>query len=114
MNNNLIIIGAGIYGVVAREIALSMNIFDKIDFIDDNAKTTPNGIAVIGTVSDLENLASDYINVIVAIGNPQIRLSLLQKIEETVPCKIVSLISPFANRKATKYTKDYKWASLLL
>ena len=51
---------------------------------------------------------------IIACHIVQILLSLLQKIEETVPCKIVSLISPFANRKATKYTRDYKWASLLL
>ena len=96
MNNNLIIIGAGIYGVVAQEIALSMNVFDKIDFIDDNAKTTPNGIEVIGTVSDLENITTEYMNVIVAIGNPKTRLALLQKIEESTPCKIVSLISPNA------------------
>ena len=32
---NLLIIGAGQYGVVAKEIAESMKCFEKIDFVDD-------------------------------------------------------------------------------
>lgn len=35
MGNNLLIVGAGIYALVAKEIAESMGGFDKIDFIDD-------------------------------------------------------------------------------
>ncbi len=70
MNKNLLIVGAGIYGVVAKEIAESMGCFEKIAFADDNAKTTPNGISVIGTTKDIENLVCDYYNVVVAIGNP--------------------------------------------
>ena len=35
MNRNLLIVGAGIYGVVAYEIAADMGRFEKIDFVDD-------------------------------------------------------------------------------
>ncbi len=96
MNKNLLIVGAGIYGVVAKEIAESMNCFEKIDFVDDNRKETLNGIKVIGTCADIENLAATYNNIIVAIGNPEVRLSLLKKIEEETPCRIVTLVSPRA------------------
>lgn len=95
MNNNLLIIGAGIYGVVAMEIAESMKCFEKIVFVDDNAKTTPTGIEVVGTTADIEHLICEYSNVIVAIGNSEARLDLLRKLEET-PCNIVTLISPYA------------------
>lgn len=96
MNKNLLILGAGIYGLVAKEIAESMGCFEKIAFVDDNAKTTPNGHEVIGTVADIENLASDYYNIVVAIGNPEVRLKLIQKIEEKISCRIVTLVSPRA------------------
>lgn len=48
MNQNLLIIGAGIYGLVAKEIAESMGCFRQIDFVDDGAKKTPDGTPVIG------------------------------------------------------------------
>ncbi len=94
MNNNLLIVGAGIYGVVAEEIAESMGCFGKICFVDDNAKTTPNGKNVVGTTEDLDELACEYSNIIVAIGNPEVRLSLLRRIEETTPFMIATLVSP--------------------
>ena len=96
MNNNLLIVGAGIYGIVVKEIAESMKCFGKIAFVDDEKETTPNGIGVVGTCADLENLVCEYSNIIVAIGNPEIRLSLLQKIKEETPFRIVTLISPHA------------------
>lgn len=49
MNKNLLIVGASTYGVVASEIAADMGCFEKIDFVDDERKTTPNGIEVVGT-----------------------------------------------------------------
>lgn len=96
MNKGLLIVGAGVYGLVAKEIAESMACFDKITFVDDNAKTMPNGIEVMGTISDAENLVCEYYNVIVAIGNPEVRLRLIKKFEEEMPCRIISLISPSA------------------
>ena len=96
MNNNLLIVGAGVYGLVAYEIAESMKCFDKIAFADDEKKTTPNGVEVIGTCADLDELVCEYSNIIVAIGNPEVRLSLQQKIKEETPFRIVALVSPYA------------------
>ncbi len=96
MNRNLLIVGAGIYGVVAMEIAESMKCFEKIAFVDDNKKTTPNGIEVVGTTTDIDRLVCDYNNVFVAIGNPEVRLTLIKKLEEETPCRVVTLVSPHA------------------
>lgn len=96
MNKNLLIIGAGTYGIVASEIAADMGCFEKIDFVDDERKTTPNGIEVISTTRDIDELAVEYSNIIVAIGNPEVRLSLLNRIKEETPYRIVSLVSPKA------------------
>ena len=96
MNKNLLIIGAGALGIVAKEIAESMGIFEKIAFVDDEYETTPNGIAVIGKVSDVDNLVSEYYNIIVALPNPEYRLQLIKKLEEETPCRIVTLVSPHA------------------
>lgn len=94
MNKNLLIIGAGTYGVVASEIAADMGCFEKISFVDDERKTTPHGIEVVGIVREIGKLAAEYSNVIVAIGNPEVRLSLLDKIKEETPYRVASLISP--------------------
>ena len=96
MNRNLLIVGAGIYGVVAMEIAESMNCFEKIAFVDDKTKTTPNGTNVVGTTTDIDSLVCEYNNVIVAIGNPEVRLNLIRKLEVETPCRIVTLVSPHA------------------
>lgn len=96
MNENLLIVGAGTYGVLASEIAVNMRCFQIISFVDDNAKTTPNGIEVIGTTRDIDKLAMEYTNIIVAIGNPDVRLQMLNKIAEETSYRIVSLIDPKA------------------
>lgn len=36
VNKNLLILGAGQYGYVAKEVAESMGHFEKITFLDDN------------------------------------------------------------------------------
>lgn len=97
MNKNLLIIGAGTYGVVASEIAADMGCFDKIDFVDDERKTTPSGVEVVGTIRDIDELAIQYSNIVVAIGNPEVRLSLLNRIKEETPYRIVSLVSQKAH-----------------
>jgi hypothetical protein len=60
MDRDLLIVGAGVYGLVAMDIAKSMGCFRRITFIDDCAKETPNGIAVVGTTADIPLLAKDY------------------------------------------------------
>ena len=96
MNKNLLIVGASTYGIIASEIASDMGCFEKIDFVDDKKEMTPNGIEVVGTTQDIDELAIQYSNIIVAIGNPEVRLSLLKRIHEETPYRIVSLVSPKA------------------
>ena len=95
MNKNLLIVGAGVYGLVAKEIAESLGCFERIAFVDDKAKIAPDGTETVGRVSDIKNLVSEYGNVIVAIGNPEVRLGIIERIAE-LPCKTVSLVSPLA------------------
>lgn len=49
MNKNLLIIGAGMYDVVASEIAADMRYFEKISLVNDERKVIPNGMEIIGT-----------------------------------------------------------------
>lgn len=74
--NNLLILGAGQFGLMVKEIAESMSCFDKIDFLDDN-----NEIA-IGKLCDYEEFAFEYRYAIVAIGNPEVRLAYIEKLRE--------------------------------
>lgn len=97
MNKNLLILGAGQYGTVAKEIAQSMNFFEKISFLDDSfGEDNPNyHEESIGKFDDAEQFSTDYSYAIVAIGNPKIRRNFTKKIEEygyTVPI----LVSPRA------------------
>ena len=96
MNNNLLIVGASTYALVAYEIALDMGCFGKIAFVDDAKKIGPNGVEVIATTKTMSDLACDYSNVIVAIGNPDIRLSLIHQISQNEDFQIATLISPKA------------------
>lgn len=96
MNKNLLIVGAGTYGVLAFEIAKDMGCFEKIDFVDDERKMTPNEIEVVGVTKDIDELAIEYSNIIVAIGNPEVRLSMLARVKAETPYRIVSLVSPKA------------------
>ena len=93
-NRSLLIVGAGIYGAVASEIAIDMGCFTKIDFLDDNRNVTANNQKVIGTISELEKFTDLYTDVIVAIGDAKTRVSLLDKIEKNLPYRLPVLISP--------------------
>lgn len=73
---NLLIIGAGQYGMVTKEVVESMNCFEKIAFLDDN-----NPVA-IGKTADYKNFVSEYGCAVVAIGNPEIRMKFLTQLED--------------------------------
>ena len=73
---NLLIIGAGQYGQVAREVAESMNCFDNISFLDDKHPDA------IGKMAQFHDFAEQYPNAIVAIGNAELRLSLTEQLRE--------------------------------
>ena len=85
---NLLILGAGQFGQVTKEIAESLNIFDKIYFLDDNSEIA------IGKMMDYTRFAGEYQRAIVAIGNPELRKEWLQKLKELY--RIDSIISPRA------------------
>lgn len=88
-NKKLLIIGAGQYGMVAKETVESMNCFEQIDFLDDN-----NPIAV-GKIAQYEKFVSDYKYAIVAIGNSGLRLELTEKLKNAGYI-IATIISPLA------------------
>ena len=96
MENNLLIVGAGIYGVVAQEIASETGYFNKIDFVDDFCNETINGKKVLCPFNEVYKCANEYDNIIVAIGNPEIRKQILKKIIDDGIFKLVTLISPQA------------------
>lgn len=89
MNNNLLILGAGQFGAMAKEIAEDMGCFGKIAFLDDRNEDA------IGKLDDYEHFVVDYNYGIVAIGNTEIRLKLIQKLEEAC-YRVAILVSPRA------------------
>lgn len=96
MDKKLLIVGAGVYGAVVYEIAIAMQCFSKIGFVDDEKEVASNGMQVIGKIKDIETLNGQYNYIIVAIGDSETRLSLLKKIEEEASYTIATLISPRA------------------
>lgn len=89
INKNLLILGAGQYGQVAKEVAESMGCFEKIAFLDDNNESA------IGKLADYENFVTDYSYAFVAIGNVDLRLQYIEKLEEAC-FRIAILVSPKA------------------
>lgn len=79
----LLILGAGQYGLVAKEVAEAMGCFVQIDFLDDHSENA------IGKLKDIENI--EYDAAFVAIGNPAVRAQYLDQIE-----KAATLIHPRA------------------
>ena len=86
---NLLIIGAGQYGMVAKEIAESMKCFEKIDFVDD---VYPSAV---GKICDIDKLIHEYDSAVVAIGNTELRLNLIKGL-----CKIGYEVPTLIHEKA--------------
>ncbi len=89
LNNNLLILGAGGYGHVVREIAEDSGIFDKIDFLDDSSPLA------IGKFGDAEKFLKGYPNAVVALGNAELRLGYIEKLR-AAGFQIPAIISPKA------------------
>lgn len=86
MNKNLLILGAGQYGTVVKEIAVSMCCFEKISFLDDsfNADNSENKYCekAIGKLEECENYSIEYSYAIVAIGNAEVRKQWTDRLVE--------------------------------
>lgn len=87
----LLILGAGGFGQVVKELADELGIFYGVAFLDDAAQ----GSDVVGKLADYEKLHSEYTHAIVAIGNNPLRLEWLEKLERA-GYKLPVLRSPFA------------------
>ena len=78
----LLIIGAGGYGRLVKEIA-EMTGFSKVDFLDDNSPLA------VGKVDELERIEEEYDGSIVAIGNPEIKEKIYRRLKK--PTTIIHL-----------------------
>lgn len=75
MTRNLLILGAGQYGQMVYELAQAMRCFSRIAFLDDHHPDA------IGCINDYIKFTDAFTDAIVAIGNPDLRLSLLDQLE---------------------------------
>ena len=84
MNNNLLILGAGMFGSVIKEIAEEMGVFEKIDFLDDSfcsGEFEGNyHEQSIGKLEDYERFFPEYTYAIVSIGDPKVRIEWTKKL----------------------------------
>lgn len=86
MKSNLLILGAGQYGCLVKEIAEETGEYERIDFLDDN---NPKAV---GKLSDYRGFSDQYHCAVVAMGNPELRLRYLEKLSKHF--KIPVLIHP--------------------
>lgn len=95
MKDKLIIIGASGHGKVVTDIAIKMNKWQSIAFLDDDESINISmGLEVIGKTSDAF-IYKDEADFFVAIGNNAVREKVQEKlIEEGL--NVVSLIHPSA------------------
>jgi sugar O-acyltransferase (sialic acid O-acetyltransferase NeuD family) len=95
MKKNLLIIGASGHGRVIADVALKMNKWKNIAFLDDNDNLElVMGIEVIGKSGDFHRYIEDY-EIFVGIGNNNIR-EKLQKELESEGASVPSLIHPMS------------------
>ena len=92
-NKTILIIGAGEYGHLVKELAEDSG-YEKIAFLDDNSPEA------IGTVADATKWKDDYAEFVVAIGNPAVREAVVEALEGMF-C-LATLIHPaaFVSRSA--------------
>lgn len=93
--DKLLIIGASGHGRVVAEIAMKMDRWPEIDFLDDDETIKHSmGIAVIGKTDDAFALISDH-DIFVAIGNNKTREKVQSQLE-MAGASIPTLIHPCA------------------
>ncbi|MCZ0702993.1 sugar O-acyltransferase (sialic acid O-acetyltransferase NeuD family) [Natronobacillus azotifigens] len=95
MKDKLLIIGAGGHGKVAADIAIKLNKWESIAFLDDDVATKKcMGLKVIGKVDDYFRYRKEA-EFFVAIGDNAMR-ELLQEKLRTDGSNIISLVHPEA------------------
>ena len=119
LGGKLLILGAGQYDMMAAEIARSMGVFSDIAFLDDSyakgamavsaeshesRKRVRDGfsqVSLIGSLADLPKFAGEFRYGFVAIGNPELRRDLIEKMRYSciIPAILVhpsAYVSPSA------------------
>jgi sugar O-acyltransferase (sialic acid O-acetyltransferase NeuD family) len=87
MKKKLLIIGASGHGKVVADIALNMNKWEHISFLDDDESIESSmGIKVVGKSNQAIELINDY-DIFVGVGNNAIR----EKIQEDLEIKGATL-----------------------
>ena len=81
----LLIIGHGGLGRCVKDIALRMNVYDDIKYLDDNSDSKE----VIGKVNYLNKYINDFDDVYVAFGNNALRQEMMEKIVEDKLANII-------------------------
>ncbi|WP_377892032.1 acetyltransferase [Alkalihalobacillus sp. R86527] len=94
MRERLIIIGASGHGRVIADIALKMNKWKEIAFLDDEKGKSSLGFDVIGKSKDFKNYI-DNSEIIVGIGNNEVRQKIQSELE-VLGASIPVLIHPNA------------------
>lgn len=95
MRERLLIIGASGHGRVVADIALKMNGWQEIVFLDDDEAIKKSmGIEVIGKVIDAFSYVDEY-DIFVAIGNNKIREKIQSQLEDA-GASLPTLIHPTA------------------
>ena len=99
MLGKLLILGAGQYSCVVKEIALATSSFSEIAFLDDNANFA------IGALDDVAKFKNSFANVAIAIGNPDLRQKLFDA-ATALGYSLPSLIHPRAIISPSATIKD--------
>ena len=95
MHKKLIVIGASGHGKVVADIALKLQKYDEIAFLDDNENAKEcMGFPVVGRSSDAKQYI-DNADYIVAIGNANIRKKVIEQLME-LGVNVTTLIHPAA------------------
>ena len=99
MNKNLLILYDSAYGTVAKEIAVSMGCFEKVDVLNQHFGV-PEAVGEyheisIGKLEDYEEFAGTYSYAVAAFEDSHTRLAWSDKLIES-GFAIISLISPKA------------------
>ncbi len=77
----LIIIGAGGHGKVIADIAIKMNRWESIAFLDDDLNKSPMGLKVIGKATDAGQY-KEHAEFFVAVGNNATRKTIQEQLEK--------------------------------
>jgi len=76
---NLLILGAGSHGQEIRELAQRLNVFRKIDFLDDDLTKE----VAIGRCMDAAQFIEDYPVAVPAVGNHDLRMKWMELLRKS-------------------------------